>query len=141
MYPRIISIYPNKPTKYTAQLVGWFFFGSFLILKGAFLNFLDDGGPTGGPEAAQLGGSGTRWRRNAGAGRGVQDDFSLHSFAYQWAVSDIQCHSWFSFIYMCFFPITSGSYHLIFWTLSIYFQSWPSPLCILGNDRFVFSRH
>ena len=85
----IYTIYPNQPTKYTAQLVGWFFFGSFLILKGAFLNFLDDGGQTGGPEAAQLGGSGTRWRRNAGADRGVQDDFSPHSFAYQWAVSDI----------------------------------------------------
>ena len=34
----------SNPTKHSAQLVGWFIFGSLLILKGAFLNYLDDSG-------------------------------------------------------------------------------------------------
>ena len=31
--------------------------------------------------------------------------------------------------------------HMTILTLSIYFQSWPSPMCILENHQFLFCRH
>ena len=46
-------------TKHSAQLVGWFIFGSLLILKGAFLNYLDDSGL-----AQPDGSSSARWGRS-----------------------------------------------------------------------------
>ena len=72
------------------QLVGWFIFGSFLILKGAFLNYLDDGGlPQLSGGLAQLEGSRVRWGRSVEADhQGLQDDHS-HSFTHHWAVSVI----------------------------------------------------
>ena len=48
-----------NPTKHCAQLVGWFIFGSLLILKGAFLNYLDDSGL-----AQPDGSSSARWGRS-----------------------------------------------------------------------------
>ena len=62
------------------QLVGWFIFGSFLILKGAFLNYLDDGGlPQLSGGLAQLEGSRVRWGRSVEVDQGIQDQHS-HSF-------------------------------------------------------------
>ena len=80
-----------NPTEHPFQLVGWFIFGSFLILMGAFLKYLDDGilaqldGELPQLEGglahlngglAQLDGSRVRWGRSVEVDQGIQDELS-----------------------------------------------------------------
>ena len=100
-----------NPTKHCAQLVGWFIFGSLLILKGAFLNYLDDSGL-----AQPDGSSSARWGRSV--------EVRQHSF---WN-ADAYDHwpfSLFQFIFnpglpQCAFWKTINSYFVDIATFSIF---------------------